>query len=393
MPTDYHHGASVTETTDSPLSLKTVSTAVIGIVATATDADVVAYPLDKPVLLTRPQDGIAKAGVQGTLAKALQDIADQVTCPVIVVRVAEGADAAGTTTNVIGTTDAQGNYTGIKALLTAEAKLGKRPRILGCPGLDTEAVTTELATIAKKLKAFSYAICDSCADIAEAQLYRDGFAARELMLVWPDFTQWDIAVSAEAKALTVAIALGTRARLDQEVGWHRCISNIPVNGVTGISASVYFDYLSTGTDADILNEAGITTLINRNGFRFWGSRTCDQATFVFESYTRTAQVVADTIGEGVFEYSDKPMHASLVRDIIESINARLRDYTANGYLLGGKCWFDPALNPIDNLKSGKLAISYNYTPVPPLENLNLRQTFTDTYFADLVAAVTSTNNA
>ena len=74
---------------------------------------------------------------------------------------------------------------------------------------------------------------------------------------------------------------------------------MPVNNVTGISADVFFDYLTEGTDADILNEAGITTLINRNGFRFWGSRTCDDGNFIFESYTRTAQVVAATIGDGV----------------------------------------------------------------------------------------------
>ena len=101
----------------------------------------------------------------------------------------------------------------------------------------------------------------------------------------------------------------------------------------------------------------------------------------------------DTIGEGVFEYTDKPMHASLARDIIESINAKLRQMKADGSLIGGQAWFDPALNDTAALQAGQLTISYNYTPVPPLENLGLRQTFTDTYFADLSAAVTASNNA
>lgn len=393
MATNYHHGGRVEETSDAPYALNTLSTATIGLVATATDADATAFPLDTPVLLTRPKAGIAKAGTKGTLASALKAIADIVTCPVVVVRVAEGVDHAATTSNVVGTVNAAGRYTGLQAMLTAEARTGVRPRILGAPGLDTAPVTDALVSVAKKLKAFAYASCDDCATLADAKTYREQFGARELMLIWPDFTTWDTVANTQVKALTIAMALGLRAKLDQDVGWHRVLSNIPVQGALGISADVYFDYLTPGTDADLLNEAGITTLVKRNGFRFWGSRTCDKGNFVFESYTRTAQVIADTIGEGVFEYTDKPMHASLVRDIIDAINKQLGALTRQGALLGGRCWFDPSLNETTDMQAGKLAISYDYTPAPPLEDLRLRQTFTDVYIADLKAAITATNNA
>jgi len=393
MSTAYHHGARIQETSDAPYALKTVSTATIGFVATASDADATAFPLDTPVLLTQPKVGLAKAGTKGTLARALKAIADIVTCPIVVVRVAEGVDPAATTSNAVGTVNAEGRYTGLQALLTAEVRTGVRPRILGAPGLDTKPVADALVTVAKRLKAFAYATCDDCTTLADAKAYREGFGARELMLLWPDFTTWDTMANREAKALTVAMALGLRAKTDQVAGWHRVLSNIPVDGVMGISADVYFDYLTEGTDADLLNEAGITTLVKRNGFRFWGSRTCDTSTYVFESYTRTAQVVADTIGEGVFEYSDKAMHASLVRDLIDAINAKLRALTRQGALLGGRCWFDPSLNETADMQAGKLALNYDYTPVPPLEDLTLRQTFTDVYIADLKAAITSTNNA
>jgi phage tail sheath protein FI len=49
---------------------------------------------------------------------------------------------------------------------------------------------------------------------------------------------------------------------------------------------------------------------------------------------------------------------------------------------------DPEANTADVLKGGKMAIDYDYTPVPPLEHLDLRQRFTDRYlidFADRVA--------
>lgn len=53
-----------------------------------------------------------------------------------------------------------------------------------------------------------------------------------------------------------------------------------------------------------------------------------------------------------------------------------------GYLLGGQCWFDDSVNDKEGLKDGKLLIDYDYTPVPPLENLLLRQRITDRYLMD-----------
>ncbi|MDI8978137.1 phage tail sheath subtilisin-like domain-containing protein, partial [Salmonella enterica subsp. enterica serovar Lubbock] len=41
-------------------------------------------------------------------------------------------------------------------------------------------------------------------------------------------------------------ALGLRARIDQEQGWHKTLSNVGVNGVTGISASVFWDLQESG---------------------------------------------------------------------------------------------------------------------------------------------------
>lgn len=104
--------------------------------------------------------------------------------------------------------------------------------------------------------------------------------------------------------------------------------------------------------------------------------------FAFESYTRTAQVLSDTIAEGLDWSIDGTLNPSLARDIIESINAKLRSMTTQGYLLGGECWFDPDVNTKEELKSGKLYIDYDYTAVPPLENLLLRQRITDRYLLD-----------
>ncbi|NNT92951.1 phage tail sheath protein [Stutzerimonas nitrititolerans] len=388
MSTEYHHGVRVLEINEGTRPIRTVSTAIVGMLCTASDADPLTFPLNKPVLLTDVLTASGKAGEQGTLARSLDAIADQASPVTVVVRVEEGESEAETTSNIIGGVTAGGQYTGMKALLAAEAQLGVKPRILGVPGLDNLAVTTELAATAEKLRAFAYANAYGCETVSEAIAYRDGFGARELMLIWPDFVNWDTATNADAPASAVARALGLRAKLDQQVGWHKTLSNVPVNGVSGLSRDIYWDLQNPATDAGLLNANEVTTLIRRDGFRFWGSRTCSaDPLFAFENYTRTAQVLADTMAEGHFWAVDKPMHASLVRDIVEGINAKFRELIRGGYLLGGECWFDPAANDKDTLKAGKLFLDYDYTPVPPLEDLMLRQRITDRYLVDFAAGI------
>ncbi|PDO83319.1 phage tail sheath protein [Kosakonia pseudosacchari] len=390
---DYHHGVQVVEINDGTRVISTVSTAIVGMVCTASDADVATFPLNEPVLITNVQSAIAKAGTKGTLASSLQAIADQAKPVIVVVRVAEGSgdDAqAQTISNIIGTTDANGKYTGLKALLTAEAVTGVKPRILGVPGYDTLEVATALAPICQKLRAFGYVSAWGCKTISDAIKYRENFSQRELMVIWPDFLAWDTVANASATAYATARALGLRAYIDQSVGWHKTLSNVGVNGVTGISTPVFWDLQESGTDADLLNQAGVTTLIRKDGFRFWGNRTCsDDPLFLFENYTRTAQVIADTMADAHMWAVDKPITATLIRDIIDGINAKFRELKSNGYIVDATCWFDESANDAETLKAGKLYIDYDYTPVPPLENLTLRQRITDKYLANLVSSVNS----
>ncbi|WP_323632284.1 phage tail sheath protein [Pectobacterium carotovorum] len=387
---DFHHGVQVVEVNDGTRVISTVSTAIIGMVCTAADADAATFPLNTPVLITNVLSAVGKAGKKGTLAAALSAIADQSKPVTVVVRVAEGKDEAETISNVIGGSDENGKYTGMKALLDALSVTGVKPRILGVPGLDSLPVATALASICQSLRAFGYVSAWGCKTLSDAINYRDNFSQRELMVIWPDFIAWDTTANASATAYATARALGLRAKIDQETGWHKTLSNVGVNGVTGISASVYWDLQAPGTDADLLNEAGVTTLVRKDGFRFWGNRTCsDDPLFLFENYTRTAQVLADTMAEAHMWAVDKPVTATLIKDIIEGIKAKFRELKTGGYIIDADCWLDETANDKETLKAGKLYIDYDYTPVPPLENLTLRQRITDKYLVNLAASVNS----
>ena len=378
------HGIKFIEASDGARALTVPSTSVIGIVATAPSAEAGAFPLDTPVLVTGIDAAIEKAGAGGTLARSLRAIGDQVKTPIVVVVVAEGDDAAATNLAVLGGT-VDGRRTGMGALLAAEARLGVRPRILGAPGLDSMPVTVGLVTIAKKLRAMVYATALG-ETVGEAAAYRAHFAARELMLIYGDAIG---TVGQESPA--VAHALGLRARIDQETGFHKTLSNVAIDGVIGLTRDVEFDVMSSDTEAAILNAAQVTAIVRAGGgFRFWGNRTTsDDPLFAFESSTRTAQVLIDTIGGGMTWAIDKPLKPSLVKDIVETINRELRAMKSSGLLIGGTAWFDPEKNTAATLSAGKVWIDYDFTPVPPLEQLGLTSRITDSYFADFSAGLSA----
>lgn len=387
MAQDYHHGVRVTEVNDGTRYARTINTGIIGIVATANDADPGVFPENIPVLLTNVKNASGKAGDTGTLAQSLEAIASQTSPITIVVRVKEGENEAETTSNVIGEVTANQQYTGMQALRVAQSILGVTPRILGAPGLDNQSVTTQLAGIAQKLRAFCYGKCHG-ETVSEMIAYRKEFGFRELMLIAPDFVTWNTRTDSVQSRFATAYALGMRSKIDDETGWHKTISNVPVNGPEGITKDISWDLQSSSTDAGLLNENDITTLINYKGYRFWGNRTCSaDPMFAFESSVRSSQVIADTIAEAHFNYVDAIMSAANARDIVESVNARLRTWIRDGYLLGGNCWYDPEYNTKEELKAGKIGFDYDFTAVPPMEDITFRQRITDRYFADFSHAI------
>ena len=392
MSEEYLHGVRVNEITQAIRTLTTSSTAVIGLVATAEDADAEAYPLNKPTLLTGiTSAAIAKAGKKGTLSRALSGIADIVNCKTIVIRVAEVADEAQMKANVIGGVDeSTGTYTGLKAFLVSAAVCGVKPRIFCVPKYDTQEVTTALVGVAQKLNGFVYASCYGCEPKEQAVTSRRNFSQRELMLIFGDFLSFNVNTKKTEIDYAVTRAAAMRAYMDTTVGWHTSISNKGLNGVTGVTKPLSFDINDNATDVNYLNEQGITCCVNYNGFKFWGLRTCSaDKLFLYENYTRTAQVLKDTIAQS-FDYAvDLNISVELVKDIIEAINAKWRDWVTKGYLVGGKAWLNKELNSATNLKDAKLLISYDYCAVPPLEQLGFNQYISDEYlvqFAEKLAA-------
>lgn len=387
----FFHGIRVIEKPSNIRPIRSISTAILGLIAIAEDADETYFPLDTPVLITNLNEAMGKAGETGNLALSLEIIAKQTRPIMSIVRVAKGIDEAATTANIIGKIDSNGIATGLKALEMSQTLIGITPRILGCPGYDNQAVTAALAVSAENLNGMAYA-SDNTSTTSEAILYRANFSQRELMLIHGGFYDFDPRMAMEVAMSPVAYAMGLRAKIDNDYGWHKTLSNIGINGPLGLTHPITYSRTQAGTDSHLLNENDITALIRDDGFRFWGNRTCsDDPLFSFESSVRTAQVIKETIAEGLKIFNDLPMHPTIVRDLIASCNRKFNEWTAFGYIMGAEAYYDDKLNTQGSLSAGKLTIPFFYTDIPPIEDLLLIQQKTDMFYANFGAQLEGLN--
>lgn len=383
----YLHGVEVIELNTGSQSIKTVATSVIGVVCTADDADSTTFPLNTPVLITNPLAYLEKAGKTGTLKRTLNSIGSLVKTPTVIVRVADSEDNDTLTANIVGTQE-NGQYTGLKALLTASSTVFVKPKLLAVPKLDNQAVATELVSIAKKLNAFCFISDNGATTKEQAVEYARNFSVREAMMIWGDWQSFDVDKKAYDTDYATARAVALQAYIDKTQGWHKNLSNVVVDGVTGITKPVSFDINESSTDANFLNEKNITVCLNYEGFRYWGSRTLssDQR-WAFQQATRTAQIIKETIAAAHLWAMDQPISKNLVKDILEGINNKFRQWTTQGRILNGKAWVDEASTG-DVLKDGKLLIKYDYHWVPSLESLGFTQIVNDEYVMELANSIT-----
>lgn len=385
---EFLHGVHAINRNDGYIELRSKSTAVIGMICTASDADADFFPLDQCILITNLDEAIKKAGTKGTLKEVLRGIQEEVNTNVIVVRVEEGETPEATTANVIGNLNADDSRTGLKALELA-GETGLLPSIFIIPKYDADkSVAIALAEHAKKFAGFTYISASHCATIAEAIKYREEFAYDEMMLIYGDVITFNPDVGLPTETYAVAKIAGLRAKLDQDIGWHQSISNNALSKVQGLTKPVTYNPINGfGTEANTLNEKGITCLVRDDGYRVWGNRTCAAADSdkYFEVFTRTTQVIIFDLANLLKNITqDKPMTKKLLKDFRDRSVTYFEDRTRANRILGGHIILNPEKNGTDDLMSGKPAWSAKCTPIPPVENPQVELMITAEYVKDVL---------
>ena len=390
MPENFLHGIETVQIDDGIRPIRTAKSSVIGIVGTAPAADAATFPLNTPVLLTGPRAALA-LGASGTLLDAYNAAYAQGVNTMVVVRVAEGGTPAATLANVAGTPAAQ---TGVYALLLANALLGQTPRLLGAPGFTStpaaspiSPVTSALLTVATRLRGTVVADGPNTTE-ADALLDRAKFGSDRLYIVDPAVTVFDADAATYVTQPASAFVLGVISALDNAKGFWWSPSNRIVEGIAGTARPVTFAISSAETEANRLNEGEVATIIRHEGFRIWGNRsTAADPLWAFLPVRRTADMVYESIEQGLFWAMDRPFSRQLLLDIRDGVQSYINELIVRGALLGGRVWLDPELNTETTLKAGKLYLDFDIEPPAPLEHLTFRAHRNGDYYEELVSSV------
>jgi len=387
------HGVEVIEIDAGPRPIQTVKSSVIGIVGTAPSADPEAFPLNTPVLVAGSRKEAAKLDTVGTalgtLPIAMDGIFDQTGAVVVVIRVEQGADEAATIANVIGGANAAtGNLEGVHAFLGAESVVGFAPRILLAPGFthqrtggNANPVVAEMVGLASRMRAVFLVDGPNTTD-ANAITAAGDFGSDRIYLCDP-WVKVQVGENVVDVPSSSRIA-GIIARTDNDIGFWASPSNKLMNGIIGTSRPIDFKLGDASSRANLLNESKVATIIRQNGFRLWGNRSLTaDAKWHFLSVRRTADIINDSLLRNHLWAIDRSITRTYVEDVEEGVNAYLRDLTALGAILGGKCWADPDLNSAANIQLGKVFFNFDFTPVYPAEHVTFRSHLVNDYIEEV----------
>lgn len=397
MADTYLHGVEVIDIDDGVRPIRTLSSSVIGLVGTAPDADAQRFPLNTPVLVTSLTQAAA-LGKAGTLLAAIDDIYDQASAVIVVVRVDAGSDDMQSFANIIGgVDDTTGQYQGLQAFRSAKSLLGVQPRILIAPSFthqrptdpdDSQCqlanpVVAELIGIAERLRAVIVADGPNTHD-ADAIAYRQDWGSQRVYVIDP-FVKVLSGTQIVSRPASARVA-GLIAKTDQDKGFWFSPSNQNINGILGTHRAVDFALGDATSRANLLNANEVATIIYEDGYRLWGNRTCSSdPKWAFLSVVRTADMINDSLLRAHLWAVDRNITKTYVEEVIEGVNAYLRQLKAQGAILGGRCWADPELNSPMAIADGKVYFDFDFTPPFPAEHITFRSHLVNNYMVEILA--------
>lgn len=390
---DLIHGIEVKELTEGVRPITTARASVIGMVGTAPES---AMELNKPYLVTNARqarqlifdDPEGQGADGGTLLAGLDGVYAHANAVIVLVRVEEGEDDAETAANAAGSASAR---TGAYALLNAESVTGVAPRILCAPGISqftvgpvaTTGVPAALLAVATRLRAIALIEGPSTnlADATAAEALVSG-ARNRAYFVDPAITTTGNTVKPNS-----GYVAGVIVQSDNDRGWWWSPSNRPIAGITGTARPIDYAFGDPACEADVLNGLHINTIIRLDGFRLWGNRTLDKTdpSFKFISVRRIADQLQESLLRSHLWAVDQNITRNYVESVVEGVNSYLRYLTAQGAILGGRCYPNPDLNTPEVIASGRVYFDFDYTPVTPAEKVIFRAHLVNDYVQEIFA--------
>ncbi len=285
---------------------------------------------------------------------------------------------------VIGTVDGSTEArTGFKCFVDSYNLFGFKPKIFIAPGYSSlNTVAVEMIAQADLHKAFAYLDAPAGTTVAGAIAGRGPAstinfitASKRARLFFPMLKAYDIATDTIIDTPYSQWAAGVRAAVDSNEGYWISASNHEIKGILGTERKISAAINDATTDANLLNEKGITTVFNSfgTGLRLWGNRSASfpasTAPSNFENVQRTADIMHESIELAMLQFVDKPITQAVIDSVRASVNAFIRSLISRGAIVDGKCTYNPALNSAPELAAGHVLFSLDFMPPTPMERI------------------------
>lgn len=293
-------------------------------------------------------------------------------------------EASITASNIIGAIAGNGDRSGLKALALSYSTFGYVPKIIICPKYSTIAtVAAEMIAQANALRAVTIIDTPDGTEVDTAITGRGplgtlaGFqtSSQRVILAYPNLKVYDAATDAvEVRPYSQFLA-GVIAATDLAEGYWVSPSNHEIFGVVGPERIITAAINDASTEANALNEVGITSLFNSfgSGLRVWGNRSAAWPSLTlpvnFVSVRRTADIIHESVEYAMLQFIDKPINQAVIDSIRESVNAFIRTLIGRGALVDGKCIYNKDKNPPTELALGHLTFDIEFLPPTPAERI------------------------
>ena len=163
-------------------------------------------------------------------------------------------------------------------------------------------------------------------------------------------------------------------------------SNKSLPGVTGLCLEDGTEVILDQAQANVVNSAGIGTVLNLNGFKAWGNNTCaypsttdpkDRWIAVRRFFTWRSNSLIQTY----FERVDSPANYRMIEAIVDAENVNGNAYVAAGACAAYQCEFRSDENPTTQILDGTIKFYLTLAPYNPAECIEFTLEFDPTAIA------------
>jgi phage tail sheath protein FI len=393
MPASFLHGVETIEISKGARTIKTVKTAIVGLVGTAPIESVAEEyrTINEPTLILNEIDAVKYFGEQTsgfTIPQALQSIFDQGAGIVIVINVFDPVKHKSvsdvTIGDINGGVDAlTGKRTGMKAFENCYSLFGYFPKTIIAPVFCEEtAVVSQMKAICDKIRAIGLVDAPIGTTVQEAITGRGpegtinfNTSSDRVILCYPHLKVYDSESNSNILQPYSQRLAGVIAAKDINKGYHWSPSNTEINGIVGVEKQLTSMINDPTSEVNTLNEAGIVTVFNSygSGFRTWGNRSAAFPASThptnFINVRRTADILHESVEYSMLQFIDFPIDNGLIDSITESVNAFIRTLIGRGALIDGKCYYNPDKNPVTEIANGHLLFDVEFMPPTPAERI------------------------